>query len=126
MTLSIAFTLAGHPPSPNATLRQHFMAKARDRAAWRTTARAAALLAIRDAGIADDLPWPRVRVRLVWILPDRRRRDPDNAVSSVKSCLDGVVDSGLITDDSFAVIVDLAVSSEPGPRKALRIEVTEA
>lgn len=122
----LTFTLAGHPPSPNATLRQHFMAKAKDRAAWRAAAHGAALVAIRDAGIADDLPWSRVAIRLVWILPDRRRRDPDNAVAACKSAIDGLVDARVITDDSFAVVTSLSVSSEPGPAKAVRVEVQRA
>lgn len=122
----LSFTLAGHPPSPNATLRQHFMVKARDRAAWRSAAHGAALQAMRDAGNGDDYPLARVRIRVVLIVPDRRRRDPDNVVASAKNLIDGLVDAGVIRDDSFAVVVDLAVSSEPGPAKAIRMEVTEA
>ena len=47
-------------------------------------------------------------------------------MASAKNLIDGLVDAGVIRDDSFAVVVDLAVSSEPGPAKAIRMEVTEA
>lgn len=32
--------------------------------------------------------------------PDKRRRDRSNAASTVKALLDGVVDAGILTDDS--------------------------
>lgn len=38
-------------------------------------------------------------VKMVWIVPDRRRRDAENPVSTLKAFCDGLVDSGVIPDD---------------------------
>lgn len=122
----LTFTLAGHPPSPNRTIRAHFMAQAKSRATWREAARLSALAALRESGRADDYPLAVATVRIVWIVPDRRRRDPGNAVAACKAVIDGAVDAGLLTDDSFAVITHLSVVAERGPAAGVRIEVTEA
>ncbi len=124
--LSIAFTLAGHPPSPNRSVRAHFHDNAKVRKAWHEAARLAAIAALREAGNADDYPLRRARIRLVVITPDRRRRDPDNAIAAAKGVIDGCVEAGVLLDDSFAVVAELSVTSEAGPAKAIRMEVSEA
>ncbi len=84
------------PPSdyftPNS--RVHWSKRARCARAWRT---AVHMLALQAEIPAQD----HVTVALEFFPPDRRRRDADNLVSGVlKHCLDGLVDAGVIVDDS--------------------------
>lgn len=41
-----------------------------------------------------------VVVTLVWFAPDRRARDADNPVATLKPVCDGLVDAGLVPDDT--------------------------
>lgn len=41
----------------------------------------------------------RCRVTLVWWVNDRRRRDSDNPIATLKPLADGVTDAGVVTDD---------------------------
>ncbi len=56
-------------------------------------------------------PMHKCRVHLHYEFADRRRRDPDNY--SGKMILDGLVRSGIISDDSFGCI-DLVLSASFG------------
>lgn len=116
----LTFTIPGHPPSPNRSRTLHYHVRAGNDLAWRTTAYFAAL----DVRPQDFEPLTEASVRVVYIIPDKRRRDPDNALASAKPCIDGIVDAGLLTDDSFRVIRHLSVTSEPGPEKAVRFELS--
>lgn len=42
----------------------------------------------------------RIEVSLVWVVADRRRRDADNPVPTLKALCDGLVDGGLVPDDT--------------------------
>lgn len=41
-----------------------------------------------------------VTVDLTWHVPDRRRRDADNLVPTLKALCDGLVDAGVAADDT--------------------------
>jgi Holliday junction resolvase RusA-like endonuclease len=41
---------------------------------------------------------------VTFVVPDKRRRDLDNLVSSVKPQMDGIVDAGILRDDSLEVL----------------------
>lgn len=57
-------------------------------------------------------PLERVRVVVTFHFPDRRRRDPGNYYSHVvKPIVDGMVDAGLVPDDSGEYVVG------PDPRQ---------
>ena len=45
-------------------------------------------------------PGPRVRVTLHYIPPDRRVRDAENPTPTLKAVCDGIVDAGIVRDDS--------------------------
>lgn len=47
----------------------------------------------------------RVEVTLTWIVPDHRRRDEDNIVPTLKALCDGLVDAGVVPDDTPAFMV---------------------
>lgn len=40
------------------------------------------------------------RVQLVWMVLDSRRRDVDNVVPTLKAMCDGLVDAGIVPDDT--------------------------
>ena len=73
--------------------------------------------------------WPttceHIRVELHYHPRDARRRDADNLVPTLKPCIDGIVDSGLIPDDTPEYVTWTApVIHEPdgqGPRLTLHI-----
>ncbi len=75
-----------------------------DRAHWR--AKAAVTKTWRDAALvlirAQRVPaCGRVRVALFYTPVDNRARDPLNLVASLKAVEDGIVDAGVIPDDSM-------------------------
>lgn len=45
-------------------------------------------------------PCHRVHVTLHYVPRATRRRDADNLVATLKPCLDGLVDAGLVADDT--------------------------
>lgn len=44
-------------------------------------------------------PLERVRVQMVWTVPDRIRRDEDNPAATLKAVCDAFVDVGVVPDD---------------------------
>ena len=79
--------------------REHWAPRA---AKTREVRRTTALLA-RQAGI------PRLetaRVRLLWLVSDRRRRDRENITATLKPAIDGLVDAGVLVDDSWWVVTE--------------------
>lgn len=68
-------------------------------------ARAAKVKAWRNAAYwlarAERIPaCERIRVGLVYTPKVSRRRDPDNLVGLLKPCVDGLVDAGVVPDDT--------------------------
>lgn len=53
-----------------------------------------------EAERLEDLPWRKVSVAATFFYKTNRRRDTDNAIGSLKAIYDGIVDSGLIKDDT--------------------------
>lgn len=45
-------------------------------------------------------PAAHIRVQLHYVPKDRRHRDADNLVATSKPCVDGIVDAGLVPDDT--------------------------
>lgn len=111
-------------PTWNANSRGHWSQRASEVAAWRLVAKQAA----NAAGIP---PLDVVFVELTMIPADRRRRDPDNLAGALKPVLDGLVDAGVIPDDSWQHVAGVALAIEnPDPslnshRWRLMIDVLE-
>lgn len=79
--------------------REHWAPQAKKKKAVRE---ASALLA-RQAGI------PRLgtaKVRLVWLVSDRRRRDRENITATLKPAIDGLVDAGVVEDDCWWIVTE--------------------
>ncbi|GAA2772911.1 hypothetical protein [Saccharopolyspora taberi] len=82
-------------PPLTANQRMHWARKAKITRAVRHAAKVA----------ARNIPaLGRCTVRLVWTVTDRRRRDADNAVPTLKACADGLVDAGIVADDVPALM----------------------
>lgn len=64
-------------------------------------------------------PAERIHVTLHYVPRDRRRRDADNLVGTLKPCIDAMVDSQIVPDDSpeyvtwSQPIIDPADHSDP-------------
>jgi Holliday junction resolvase RusA-like endonuclease len=101
MNATLTITLPGLPPkecSPNA--RVHPLARAGHTAGYRLYVK----LHARDQIRKQTGKWCALtyaRLDITFIVPDRRRRDKTNLASAFKAGLDGLVDAGLIQDDSW-------------------------
>ncbi len=69
-------------------------------------ARAAAIKAYRRVAMRaieteriETMPWEKVTIEVLFYFVHSRRRDPDNAMGSLKAAYDGIVDAGLVEDD---------------------------
>lgn len=60
--------------------------------------------AVRQLGYIAVLDLPknqaRISVGLTWVVKDARRRDVDNIVPTLKALCDGIVDAGVVPDDT--------------------------
>jgi crossover junction endodeoxyribonuclease RusA len=52
----------------------------------------------------------QVKVRCVYYAPDNRRRDTTNLFPSIKAAMDGIVDAGVLKDDSDKYIVSYEIA----------------
>jgi len=107
---------------PNSVLlpnsRAHWTAKA----AASRSARTNAAWATRFAGISK-LRLDSIKFNIVFHPPDKRRRDLDSMLSSIKPALDGIADVIGIDDSNF----ELAIRKEaPVKHGAVRITLEEA
>lgn len=108
-------------------------ASANDRDHWRVKARKVA--EIREAGYVaaqaavgiETSTATRFEVGLTYVPRARRRRDPDNLVTPLmKALVDGVVDSGLVPDDTAAYILrTFPVIAEPDGDPRLLLVIRE-
>jgi len=55
-----------------------------------------------EAERIETLPWPKCSVKASFFNKEKRRRDEDNAIGSLKAAYDGLVDAGLVADDDHA------------------------
>lgn len=73
--------------------RKHWAVRMKEVKQWRDAAHVLAR--------AAKIPWcRRIRVELHYVPGTNARRDPDNLVASLKPCIDGLVDAGVVTDDT--------------------------
>ena len=106
-------------PLLNANQRLHWSKKAAITAFLRTAAREQA---------KGKPKLEKVKIRAVYYAPDNRRRDVSNLFPSVKASVDGLVDSGVLDDDSdkYVVSLEMVRGGENRPGGQLVIEVIEA
>ncbi len=104
----------------------HWAAKARITADVRRTTMLLARAAKLPRGVEH------VTIRLYYVPRDRRRRDADNLVPTLKAACDGLVDAGLVHDDTpdqmtkHMPTIDPPTREAPGPRGGrLYLTITE-
>lgn len=87
------FEMSGPRPPLSMNDRSHWAKKSkvtkdlREEAFWRA----------RSAKIPT---LTKCRVQITWVVPDSRRRDEDNPVPTAKAVYDGIVDAGVVPDDT--------------------------
>jgi crossover junction endodeoxyribonuclease RusA len=70
------------------------------------------------------VPYERADITITWVAKDKRRRDFDNLFASLKATIDGLVEAGLIVDDS-AAHVSYTLRYEHGTEDNTIIDVEE-
>jgi Holliday junction resolvase RusA-like endonuclease len=83
--------------------------------------RLAGKLATRQMG-----PQRRIEVTLVWVVKDKRKRDEDNIVPTLKALCDGIVDAGVVPDDTPVYMIKHMpiIRFEPKAVPHFELEVT--
>lgn len=67
--------------------------------------------------------WQHVTAQATFYWPAPARRDVLNAEASLKAAYDGIVDAGLIPDDSYEILRHLPAKFDIDPRRP-RVEIT--
>lgn len=88
------------PPELSPNARVHWRKRAEKSRRYRRAARWIAM----EAQGGTPRNWSRAVARVTFTWPDARRRDADNAIASLKAAFDGLVDAGVVSDDSTAVL----------------------
>ncbi len=97
-TITIVLPLPAKALSPNFTIGSiggRFMKAAATKRYRRLTKEA-----IENEQI-ETAPWSQASVKALFYFKSKGRRDQDNAMASLKAAYDGIVDSGLLSDDDY-------------------------
>lgn len=103
------FTLPWPPSALNPNVRQHWRKHASAKKAYR----AACAWTARSQGVTAA-PAEKLSVSLVFVPPDRRRRDLDNLIASMKAGLDGLADALGVDDNRFTLSAELLTDGTIG------------
>lgn len=109
------------PMRLNPNVRQHWSAHARAKRLYR----AACHIHARAQGVGR-LQAEKVAVRLVFVPPDRRRRDLDNLIAAMKAGLDGLADALGVDDRCFTLAAELLTDGEIGGMVRVEVETFHA
>jgi len=70
--------------------------------------------------------WPTATVQATFYFKDKRRRDRDNLLASMKAAFDGLADAGLVTNDAGFTYLPVRVEvDKANPRVELVITKTD-
>jgi len=105
--------------SPNA--RHHWAAAARAKKTYRTRCRQVGEGV--GLGMASESA-KTVLVHLTFVPPDKRRRDWDNLVASMKSGLDGLADAMGIDDSRWRLAFDVSDDPVEGGRVLVIVQIS--
>lgn len=123
---SVTIQIADLPASPNDTNRGMSEGARMQRANKVSELRGdAKLLAVNAKNRLPyrDFPWSNVRMTLHFNLR-HDRYDPDNLVACVKPYIDGIVDAGIIADDSLRVIREFIPSFTVSGLTSVTFQIT--
>lgn len=104
--------LPDRPPTPNDHTKNP-RAKWAIIAKWRAWAKRIVVDAIPEE---QRVPLMYAAITVKVVVPDLRARDWENAVASLKPITDGIVEAGLLVDDSSRHVVWRSVDFEHRPR----------
>lgn len=107
---------------PNA--RVHWAARWRAGQRHKTRARSASSRIVEHLGTSPLIM--KASVKITFYHKIRRRRDPDNALASMKAAIDGLVESGLLGDDSQLTYLPVEfrlVGDTPGVTHPPHVEI---
>lgn len=100
---AVALTLPWPPAALSPNARTHYMVKARAVRGYRQDAFVMACATRVESQDWRALSAP-VALLVTFYAPDRRARDTDNLIASLKPAIDGIVQSGLlVADDTEAL-----------------------
>ena len=118
MTVEMSVTFPWTRPPLSMNQRLHRMQEAKLTAMVRADAAKA---------FASFGPFARVEVVMTWTVNDRRRRDDENPTPTLKALCDGLVDAGVVPDDTndFMVKHMPVIRYEKGCTPDIRLEVRE-
>lgn len=105
-------------PPLTSNQRMHWSEKGRVTKQVRNVARAVA----RDAGVPV---LGRCEVGLIWQVTDKRRRDADNLVPTLKALCDGLVDAGVTADDTPDLMAKTMPTIVQGDKPQLILTIRE-
>ena len=98
---------------------------------WAVEARIVATVRREAAWLAKSARIPtfeRITVQLHYAPGHRRKIDPPNLTATSKPCIDGIVDAGIVIDDSDEYVTELmpVIHRPPvlGPRCWMTIEIS--
>lgn len=114
--LTVIVGLPSRVVSPNS--RVHWAVRAKAVKKQRIESWAAAQVAMGE--VDEKGAWREATCQVHWYARDQRRRDKDNALASLKATFDGLVDAGLLHDDSALTHLPLVFMVDP---KNPRIEL---
>jgi crossover junction endodeoxyribonuclease RusA len=119
--ITIELPLPARELSPN--WRGHWARKSKATKALRTTAAWKAGIAQGGRfGRTDKREWPAATVLLKFYFKDKRRRDRDNLLASMKAAFDGLADAGLVVNDAaFAYMPVLTDVDKANPRVVVTV-----
>jgi crossover junction endodeoxyribonuclease RusA len=114
--LTVTVGIPARTLSPNS--RPHWSVKAKANKRARTESWAATQVAMYEAD--EKGGWGEATAQVHWYARDNRRRDKDNCLASLKPTFDGLVDAGLLKDDSALTHLPLVLLTDPrNPRVEL-------
>lgn len=100
---------------------------ANDRLHWAVKARRTRTIRDMTATLARVEKMPpaeHVTVQLVWTVRDHRRRDEDNTYPTFKAMCDGLVDAGVVPDDTPQFMTKLGPAIRLGEASKVTLEIT--
>jgi Holliday junction resolvase RusA-like endonuclease len=124
MTLTVTIPLPPRELSPNYTVgsRGARLGKAAKIRKYRQAAYLAGLAAINRRAAPK---WVAATARATFYVRDRRRRDADNALASLKAAFDGLKDAGIVADDSGITHLPVVfVLDKQHPRVEITVHAT--
>ncbi len=104
MTQPLSIVLPWPPGDVSPNARGHWSKLHRARKAYRE---ACAWQARLQGAHPGRMPDGRLRVSMLFVPPDRRSRDLDNLIGSMKAGLDGLADALAVNDARFALASEL-------------------